>query len=64
MMTVLGTTPKGRWRTKAAKRGPRYTAKLSEVLLKVRVVRVGHAVIPQPRRDILPALHCICLTTY
>lgn len=30
---LAGVSPKGRWRTKAAKRSPRYTTKLSEVLL-------------------------------
>jgi DNA polymerase V len=30
---LAGANPKGRWRTKAAKRSPRYTTKLSEVPL-------------------------------
>jgi DNA polymerase V len=30
---LAGANPKGRWRTKVAKRSPRYTTKLSEVLL-------------------------------
>ena len=30
---LAGANPKGRWRTKAAKRSPRYTTKLAEVLL-------------------------------
>ena len=29
---LAGVNPKGRWRTKAAKRSPRYTTKLAEVL--------------------------------
>ncbi len=29
---LAGANPKGRWRTKAAKRSPRYTTKLGEVL--------------------------------
>ncbi len=29
---LAGANPKGRWRTKAAKRSPRYTTKLAEVL--------------------------------
>jgi hypothetical protein len=29
---LAGANPKGRWRTKAAKRGPRNTTKLTEVL--------------------------------
>ena len=28
---LAGVNPKGRWRTKAAKRSPRYTTKLAEV---------------------------------
>jgi DNA polymerase V len=30
---LAGANPKGRWRTKAAKRSPRYTTKLAEVPL-------------------------------
>jgi DNA polymerase V len=29
---LAGVNPKGRWRTRAAKRSPRYTTKLAEVL--------------------------------
>jgi hypothetical protein len=31
---LAGANPKGRWRTKATTRSPRYTTRLSDVLLK------------------------------
>lgn len=33
IVRLTGLHPKGRWRMKAAKRSPRYTTKLSDVLL-------------------------------
>ncbi|HEX6622470.1 MAG TPA: DUF4113 domain-containing protein, partial [Pyrinomonadaceae bacterium] len=30
---LAGVNPKGRWRTRAARRSPRYTTKLAEALL-------------------------------